>query len=54
MNDEQRRLAPFGAQPGGTGRFCRETALHLAYVRQVRCAWCALSRGKSASVAAVQ
>jgi hypothetical protein len=53
MNDEQRGMAAFGAQPEGTGPFCRDPALPLAYVPQVlgvRGAW---SRAKMASVAAV-
>jgi glycolate oxidase iron-sulfur subunit len=42
MNDEQRRLAHFGAQPEGTGPVFRLPALQLTYVRRVhgdRCAW---------------
>ena len=53
MNDEQRGMAAFGAQPEGTGPFCRDTALPLAYVPQVHRVRGALSRAKMASVAAV-
>jgi len=53
MNDEQRGMAAFGAQPEGTGPFCRDTALPLAYVPQVHRVRGALSRDKMASVAAV-
>jgi len=46
-------MAAFGAQPEGTGPFCRDTALPLAYVPQVHGVRGALSRTKMASVAAV-
>jgi len=32
MNDEQRRMAGFAAQPAGTGPFFRDPALALAGV----------------------
>lgn len=46
-------MAAFGAQPEGTGPFCRETALYLTYVHQVHRVRCALSHDKMASVAAL-
>ena len=51
MNDEQRGMACFGAQPGGTGPFFPGTVLHFARVRQVHYAQCALFRKKMAAVA---
>ena len=54
MNDEQRGLAAFGAQPGGTGPIGREPVLRLTYVRSVHCARRALARGLWAAVAAVR
>jgi hypothetical protein len=54
MNDEQRRMAHFGAQPEGTGPFFRPTALLLAHVRQVHSAHSALLAEKTTAVAAFQ
>lgn len=54
MNDEQRCMARFGAQPEGTGPFFRRAALHFAYVHSVHGAQCALPYKKMATVAAVQ
>ncbi|MBW9260539.1 MAG: hypothetical protein K1566_02470 [Candidatus Thiodiazotropha sp. (ex. Lucinisca nassula)] len=34
MNDEQRRVALFQAQPGGLGLFFRPAALSVAHVEQ--------------------
>jgi len=42
MNDEQRCMACFGAQPEGTGPFFCGAALHLAYVHPVHCTQCAV------------
>ncbi|MCB1866210.1 MAG: hypothetical protein KDG50_12360 [Chromatiales bacterium] len=53
MNDEQRRMTHFGAQPEGTGPFFRPTLLLLAYVRQVHRAHSALLAKKTAAVAAI-
>jgi hypothetical protein len=59
MNDEQRRMAHFGAQPEGTGpplfrTIGRPTALLLAHVRQVHSAHSALLAEKTTAVAGFQ
>ena len=52
MNDEQRWLARFGAQPEGTGPFFRLPSLQLTCVRQVHGDRCASAVEKLAAVAA--
>ncbi|MEW8347109.1 MAG: hypothetical protein AB2687_02285 [Candidatus Thiodiazotropha taylori] len=42
MNDEQRRVALFQAQPGGLGLFFRPAALSFAHVEQLHVAHSAL------------
>jgi len=51
MNDEQRRLACFGAQPGGTGPVLRSAASRFAHVQQAHYAQRSLPCAKPASVA---
>jgi hypothetical protein len=53
MNDEQRSLSGFGAQPEGTGPFSRNTALPLACVDWLHGARGALPCSKMAAVAAI-
>ena len=52
MNNEQRWLARFGAQPDGTGPFFRLPTLQLTCVRQVHGDRCASAVEKLAAVAA--
>lgn len=49
MNDEQRRVALFQAQPEGLGLFFRPTALSVAYVESLHHALSALLDEKIAS-----
>jgi hypothetical protein len=51
MNDEQRSLRAFRAQPFGAGPFFREAALRLAYIAVLYGARHALPREKMASAA---
>jgi len=53
MNDEQRRMARFWAQPEGTEPFCRHPALRFAYVERPHLAQRAWSCEKTAAVAAI-
>jgi hypothetical protein len=51
MNDEQRRLAGFAAQPEGTGPFSRNPALALVCLASLHGARAALTCEKMAAVA---
>jgi hypothetical protein len=53
MNDEQRSLREFWAQPFGAGPFFRQAALRLAYVAVLRGARRALPGEKMAAAAAI-
>ncbi len=47
-------MAPFGAQPEGTGPLCRDTALQLTHVEKPHRARCALSRAKAVTGASIK
>jgi len=53
MNNEQRRGASFGAQPGGTGPFFRHPVLRFACVDRPHRTQRALAGAKTAAVAAI-